>query len=197
MIRALAVLALLSFVAFAEGPAVIREKGKDHFEVPFPTGGHLRIQCRSGDVQLVGTKRENIKVSFEGQRAADTDDVEVKFVPTSDGGDLSISGGPRNNFKIYVEIPGEVDLYYRMPFGALAVEDIRGNKDIELHAGDAEIEIGDPEDYSRIDASITTGGLDSAPLGISKGGLFRSFKRKGPGKFQLHAHVGSGALNLR
>lgn len=196
MVRALVVAALLGVFGLAQEPAVVREKGRDHFETAF-SGGHLRIQIRSGDVRITGSDNDKITIHYEGGQANEIDDVEVRFQRTSAGGDLKMSGGPRNDFHILIEIPRETDLYLRMPFGALAVERIRGGKDIELHAGDAEIEIGDPNDYSLIEASVTTGGLDSPPLGISKGGLFRSFKRDGPGKFKLHAHVGSGELNLR
>jgi hypothetical protein len=57
--------------------------------------------------------------------------------------------------------------------------------------------MGDPKEYAHIEASVTTGGLDSGPLGISKGGLFRSFNRARPGKFHLYPLVGSGALARR
>lgn len=196
MLRALMVATLLGAAALAEEPTVIKEKGKDYFETAF-SGGRLRVHTQSGDVRVTGAESDKITIRFEGKKAEDVEDVEVQFRKTAAGGDLKISGGPRNDFHIRIEIPRETDLYLRMPFGALQVEKVRGNKDVELHAGDVEIEIGDPNDYSHIEASVTTGGLDSAPLGISKGGLFRSFKRDGPGKYQLHAHVGSGELDLR
>jgi hypothetical protein len=44
---------------------------------------------------------------------------------------------------------------------------------------------------------VTTGALESGVLGISKGGLFRSYKNAGPGKYKLSAHVGSGEIDLR
>ena len=37
---------------------------------------------------------------------------------------------------------------------------------------------------------------DAELLGISKGGLFRSYKKDGPGKYKLCAHVGSGQIDL-
>ena len=41
-----------------------------------------------------------------------------------------------------------------------------------------------------------TGELNVTPLGVSKGGLFRSYKKDGPGKYKLYAHIGSGELDL-
>lgn len=57
--------------------------------------------------------------------------------------------------------------------------------------------VGDPADYSHVDASASTGGLEAESFGESHGGLFRSFHKNGPGKFQLHAHVGAGNLTIK
>jgi hypothetical protein len=198
MLKAALVAVLLACtIAVAEGPAVVREKGKDRFETGFPAGGRLKLEVRSGDVRVSGTDRDKISITYDGRQASEIDDVEVEFRKTGTGGTLRLSGGPRNDFHIRIEIPRETDLHVRMPFGALEIEEVHGSKNVEVHAGDVSIEMGDPEQYAHIEASVTTGGLDSGPLGISKGGLFRSFKREGPGKFQLYAHVGSGSLDLR
>ena len=200
MLRAAVAAVLLASavaVAVAEERAVINEKGKDHFEIGFSSGGRLQLDLRSGDVRVSGTNSDKISIHYEGRKAGEVEDVAIQFKKGGGSGVLTLSGGPRNDFQIRVEVPRETDLHVRMPFGALEIENVRGSKDVELHAGDVSIEMGDPKEYAHIEASVTTGGLDSAPLGISKGGLFRSFKRDGPGKYQLYAHVGSGELDLR
>jgi hypothetical protein len=83
-----------------------------------------------------------------------------------------------------------------MPFGDLHLRQVRGSKDVAVHAGEVTIDMGDPKDYAQIEASVTTGELDAGAMGVSKGGLFRSFHKDGPGKYRLYAHVGSGQLNL-
>ena len=83
-----------------------------------------------------------------------------------------------------------------MPFGELKLDEIHGNKNIELHAGELNIAMGNPHEYARIEASVYTGEINSAALSLSKGGLFRSYEKDGPGKYKLYAHVGSGELNL-
>ena len=50
---------------------------------------------------------------------------------------------------------------------------VTGNKDIELHAGDLTIGVGDPTDYAHVQASVTTGDIDAKAFGESHGGLFR------------------------
>jgi len=67
---------------------------------------------------------------------------------------------------------------------------------VELSFGDLTIE-ANPEDYAHVDASVYSGDLDAEPFAISKGGLFRSFEKRGPGKYRLHAHVGAGELMLK
>lgn len=116
---------------------------------------------------------------------------------TGNGAALEISGGPHNEFQIRIEVPRETELHVRMPFGELNIAKVRGGKDVSLHAGQLTMEIGDPKDYAQIDASVLTGELDLSALGVEKSGLFRSYKKDGPGKYKLYAHVGSGELDLQ
>jgi hypothetical protein len=111
--------------------------------------------------------------------------------------DLRVFGGPKNNLQVTIEIPSSAMLFVRMSAGDLAVEGVSGDKDIELHAGDLNISVGDAADYGRVDASVTSGNLEAAPFHESHGGLFRSFEKHGAGKYTLHAHVGAGDLTLR
>jgi hypothetical protein len=198
MLKAVAVLALLAGgVAWAEESLVIAEKGKDRFETQFAPGGRLQLEVRSGDVRISGSESNKISIHYEGKNGNDTADVRVHCKKLGSNVVLEVSGGPRNEFQIRIEVPRETDLQVRMPFGALAIESVHGSKDVEIHAGQLTMEIGDPKDYSRIEASVMTGDLNLAALGISKGGLFRSYKREGPGKYNLYAHVGSGEIDLR
>ena len=62
---------------------------------------------------------------------------------------------------------------------------------------DLNIDVGSAADYAHVTASVTSGGIDAAPFGESRGGLFRSFEKFGGGKYKLAAHVGAGQLTLR
>ena len=187
---------LLSGSMLAEQPKTIAEKGKDRFATQFSPNQRLKLDIRSGEVHIVGTDSNQISVHYEGKKADEIENVEVQFRPTGNGGSLKITGGPRNDFAIRIEVPRETDLLVRMPFGELHLDQIRGSKNVELHAGEADIDVGDPNDYARIEASVYTGEVNSRTMGVSKGGLFRSFEKDGPGKYKLYAHVGSGELNL-
>lgn len=182
---------------FAQKPVELTEVGKDRFEASFLSGGELRVHLRSGEIRVTGTEGNTIRVHYEGKAADKIDDVRVSLKTWNNTGELHVSGGPRNTFRIVVEVPKNLDLYLRVPAGEVEVEGVTGNKDVELHAGELTVAIGSPSDYARVDASVSTGELDADPFDVSKGGLFRSFKTRGHGKYRLHAHVGAGQLTLR
>jgi hypothetical protein len=145
----------------------------------------------------VGVEEGKISVELSGSNAYKAGDLKVRFDRKDGQGDLRIRGGPRNRITITVRIPSKTDLHARVPFGDVLVEKVSGNKDVELHAGDLTVEVGDPKDYARVDASVYTGEVDADVFGATKGGLFRSFGHDGPGAYRLHAHVGAGQLTLR
>jgi hypothetical protein len=80
--------------------------------------------------------------------------------------------------------------------GKVDIDNVTGDKNIELSAGDLTVQVGDAGDYSEVEASVYTGDLNASPFGVSKGGLFRSFHKKGTGEYRLYAHVGAGKISL-
>jgi hypothetical protein len=152
---------------------------------------------RSGDFRIVGADENKITVQLSGKNADNAKDLGVRFKHSATGAELRISGGPRNDLQVTIRIPKNTGIFVRMPAGELAVEGISGDKDVELHAGDLTISGNSASEYSRVDASVTAGDLEAPPFGESHGGLFRSFHKNGPGKYQLYAHVGAGELTIR
>jgi len=167
------------------------------FQVEFPSGSQLNVQLRSGDIRIVGREDNKITVRVEAKNPEKAKEIKVRFERSETAAELKISGGPKNDVQIIVEIPKATGLFVRMPAGQLELRDITGNKDVQLHAGELIVGVGNPADYSHVEASVTTGGLEAAPFGESHGGLFRSFRKEGNGKYKLHAHVGAGDLTLR
>jgi hypothetical protein len=168
------------------------------FSTDFASGSRLNLHVRSGEIQIVGTDQDKITVSLSGKNASEARKLKVRLDRHEGGAaDLRISGGPHNDLTITIGIPRKTDLYARIPFGDVTVENVVGNKDIELHAGDMTVKVGDASDYGHVDASVFTGEVDGDPFGEEHGGLFRSFKREGTGQYRLHAHVGAGQLTLR
>jgi hypothetical protein len=144
------------------------------------------LHLRSGEIRVIGRDGNRVAVHFSGPNADSARDLTVRFRRMGNDGDLRVSGGPTNNLEVTIEVPSSAMLFVRMPAGDLAVEGVSGDKDVELHAGDLTIAVGNPGDYGHVDTS-----------GESHGGLFRSFEESGSGRYKLHAHVGAGGLTLR
>jgi hypothetical protein len=198
MRRSLVFLALsLLFASFAlAGKTVeVTEVGKQPVESDFPAGGQLRMDLCPSGVEVRGIEESKIRLSYHSTK--DMSGVEVRLKISGDDGSVEVDGCPHDNFRITVEVPKRANLHIRMWAGQLDVDGVTGDKDLELHAGELNVDIGSTEDYAHVDASVLTGEVDAAPFDTSKGGLFRSFERKGPGKYRLHAHVGAGQVVLK
>jgi hypothetical protein len=194
---------LLGFASLLASPGLAQSRIEatdiqNHpFSVDFPGHDRLHLKIRSGDVRVVGVDQEKVSVELSGSNAYKAGDLKVRFERKDDGGHLRVRGGPQNGITITVRIPSKTDLHARVPFGEVVIEKVSGNQDVELHAGDLTVDVGDRDAYSRVDASVYSGEVDADVFGATKGGLFRSFRYDGPGAYRLHAHVGAGQLTLR
>lgn len=192
-----AALVVVAIPVSAQSKIEVTDLENHPFAVDFPSGARLHLHLRSGDFHIVGRDDNKISVHLEGRNAYKAKDLRVRLDRADSASDLTVSGGPRNDLEVTIEIPRNTNLFVRMPAGNLELQGITGDKDAELHAGELVIDVGKAADYSRVDASVTSGGLEAAPFGESHGGLFRSFHKEGTGKFHLHAHVGAGDLTLQ
>jgi hypothetical protein len=168
------------------------------FEVDLPYDQKLTLELRSGDYRVFASTGEKVSVRTTGDRAEKGRDMSLSFKHMNSHAELQITGGPSNNGPtVEIRVPKSSNLIVRMPFGDLNIEGISGDKDVEMHAGDLNIEVGNPADYSHVDASVGAGDINAGPFGENKDGLFRSFEKSGPGRYRLHAHIGAGDLNLK
>ena len=166
-----------------------------HAEKTFQNHGRVEMQLSGGDYEVRAGAADKIVVT-----ATSDQDFGGKAVRA----DVTILGtiakihtdGPHSNFHVVIEIPPETNLYIRLTAGYMRLKGITGNKDIESHAGDLSIDVGDPDSYRTVDASVGAGDLNAPCFGVNKGGLFRSFRQERKGHFTLHAHLGAGDLNL-
>lgn len=191
----LAVLSLNTALLCAQN-AVLDERNKTPLEVKFASGDRVDLDLCSSGTDLKGIDQNLVRVSYHSEYGR-TDDVRVRLETFAGKAYVKVRGCPHNNFRLTIEIPKTSDLYVRMFAGELNITGVTGNKDVQLHAGQLTMEIGQPADYAHVDASVNSGEIDARPFDINKGGLFRSFDRNGPGKYRLHAHVGAGELDLR
>jgi hypothetical protein len=171
--------------------------GKPHMEFECPPNTLLRMYLRSGEILIVGTDDNKITVDLAGKNADKIQDVKGRLSLANNVADFHLTGGPRNELQIIIHIPKNSDLTARIFAGEVNVQDVTGNKDLELHAGEMTIAVGKPEDYGHVDMSVNAGEVDAEAFGDSKGGLFRSISVSPGGKYRLHAHVGTGQLSIR
>jgi hypothetical protein len=194
-------LAGLAFCALAQ-PIAVRAQVKGSceraFEAPFEPGGQLNMRLRSGDIEVRGIDSPVVRVSCELKHDEEAQEVTITFKGSGHSGDLRIQGGPHNDIRFRIEVPKSSHLFVRSPAGDLTVKGVVGDKDVEIHAGDLTIEVGNPADYIHTDASVYAGDLNASAFGVTKDGLFRSFNKNNPaGKYRLHAHVAAGDLVLK
>lgn len=186
-------LAILCFGAatVAAQDVNIDRTGNSPVETKFASAGRLRMALCSGAIQVVGIDQPVLRVSnLSG-------DARVRIDMSGDRADLRLSGCSPSKFRARIELPKSSTLYVRMLAGQLDVHEVTGDKNIELSFGQLNIDTGRSEDYSEVHASVSSGAIEAPPFDVHKGGLFRSFDQNGPGKYQLHAHVGAGEIDLR
>jgi hypothetical protein len=169
--------------------------GQSHEPVEnnFSEGGLLEMHLRAGAYDIVGTDRSAVRVTFTKDPPDQGPHISLNIAGSK--GTLRVDG-PAHNFHVHIELPKRTNLFIRLTAGELAIKGIRGSKNIEAHAGELAIDVGDPDNYGSIDASVHSGDLDAHAFGVQKGGLWRSFKQKRDGQYLLHAHVGAGELRL-
>jgi hypothetical protein len=186
----------LAITSFAQNKVEVRDLAHHPFTEEFPSGGQIDLHIRSAKILIIGSDENRIGVHVGGEQGSNSTDMKARFGRSSNSCELRITGGPRNDLTITVQVPKKSNLVVRIFAGDVEVQGITGHKDIELHAGDLTIGVGDPTDYAHVQASVTTGEIDAKPFGESHGGLFRSFEKSGNGKYKLMAHVGAGDLTL-
>jgi len=168
------------------------------FEAKFQPGGEMRMQIRSADIEVTGSDSPLVRVTCELKQDDEARNITIRFSADGNSGRLRVRGGPNNDVKIRIEVPKSSSLFVRAPAGDLTVSGVTGDKDVEIHAGDLTISVGNPADYKHADGSVWAGDLSASAFGVTKDGLFRSFdKDNASGRYRLHAHVGAGDLVLK
>jgi hypothetical protein len=161
-------------------------------EKDFVSGGKVEMTLESGDYDIRASADNRIHVRWNEASVA-----RVKLTTNGKSANLRVENTPNNNFHVTIEVPAVADLRIRLTAGDLRVSGIKGDKDIEANAGNLNIYVGNSSDWGDVDASVTAGDVNAPAFHESRGGLFRSFKWQGPGKYRLHAHLMAGDVNLR
>jgi len=166
-------------------------------EAPLRSRAFLTIESRPAGLEIVGTDQAVLHVSCTS-REEDAEKIHLQFSGNQDNGKLVITGGPHNgNFQVRIEVPRKTSLKVKMSAGQVKVEEVAGDKDIDLYAGQISISSVRLWDYQSIQASVVIGDVNAQVYGADKGGFFRTFsKQSAGGEYSLHAHVMTGQIEL-
>ena len=167
-------------------------------EAPLRSKAFLTIDSRPAGLEIVGTDQAAIHVSCTSKDAEEAKQIRLQLSGNQDKGTLTITGGSHEgNFQVRIEVPRKTSLRVKMSAGQVKVEEIVGDKDIDLYAGQISIASKRLWDYRSIHASVDIGDVNAQVYGADKGGFFRTFsKQSAGGEYSLRAHVMTGQIEL-
>jgi len=162
----------------------------------------LSIDSRPAGLEIVGTDEETIHITCA---ARDNDDgnasrIRLRFSPNATGGKLTIQGEHMrhgNGAQIRIEVPKKTSLTVRMFAGEVKIEQVSGDKDIAIWAGQITI-TNHNWNYRAVEASVSIGQVNAPMYDANKGGFFRGVsKTTQDGEYRLRAHVSTCEIDLR
>jgi hypothetical protein len=181
------------------GPAgQARDQGRPgaSLERTFAAGGEILMDLSAGEYTISGTSDGRIRVDWSVERDRQLSDVRADIDVDDEEARIRVDGS-NNNFRATIQVPSRSDLRVRLTAGELKIEGIEGSKDVRLHAGEIDIDVGRADDYSRADVSIWAGEINAEPFGASRDGLFRSLDWDGEGPYDLRVRLKAGEVTLR
>ena len=94
------------------------------------------IDSRPAGLEVIGTNEEEIRVTCTGKDVVSVGQVRIKLSGSQDYRKLTINGSTfgDNNLKIRIEVVGKTSLRVRMAAGQVTLNEIVGDKDIDLEA---------------------------------------------------------------
>jgi hypothetical protein len=166
-------------------------------EKVFVTAGRIEMQLGGGSYTIRPASDTFIRVTLGGNVGR----ARVDLTTNATRANLAVLETPDSNFQATIEVPKTSDLIVRLSGGNLVLSGITGNKDIDSVAGNAEISIGDPNQYGSMAATVKAGELNVGAFTGAKTedsfGLLHRASWSGKGKYTLRANLGAGNLVLR
>jgi hypothetical protein len=194
--RTLVIAALIgtALVAVPSSQTTQTARVSDSLERAFPTNGRIQMDLSAGEYRISGSRENRVRLEWRVRNPEELSQVRTR-IDVRDRNASILTDGP-NHFKVDIQVPARADLYVRLTAGELTVDGIEGNKDIGLHAGEMNIDVGRPEDYKSVSASAWAGEVHASPYNQTKEGLFPSVDWTGKGPYRLEARLKAGEVRL-
>jgi len=165
----------------------------------FVSGGYLHLRMSVGDLHIKRGDATKIRLQYtvKSRRESYVKNARVDFEVHGNDATIEFHSPMRGNtnFDVELEIPINTNLDVHQKVGDMTVDDIVGDKDLDLGVGDLHIAKGHAS-YRLVNATTGIGDVNSDGYGETKGWLGKTLKYRGDGKYQLRAHVGVGDIHF-
>ncbi len=173
---------------------------ESHDEVrDFVAGGMLHVRLSVGDLHIKRSDSNQIRLHYTVKSRRESRVKEAHVDIEIRGRDAQIEfhapSGGNTQFDVELEVPQTTNLDVHEKVGDLTVEDIEGDKDLELSVGDIRVAAARAT-YHLVRASAGIGDVNGDGYGETSGWLGKTLKYHGDGKYELRAHVGVGDITL-
>jgi hypothetical protein len=170
----------------------------------FVSGGMLHVHLGVGDLHVKRGDGDKLHLTYtiKSRRERNVKDAHVDFDVR--GNDAVIEfhapSGDNTEFDVELEVPANTNLDLHEKVGDLTVENVEGDKELDLGVGDIRIASehasSEHAKYRLVHASAGIGDVNGGDYGETSGWLGKTLKYRGEGKYELRAHVGVGDIHL-
>jgi hypothetical protein len=185
--------------SFAAMPAAAETQGETQTETrAFAPGGTLRLTMRAGDVRILKGDTTQIRVRYtsESRRSDFAERVTLRFDVRGKDATIDFHMPSHGDLAVEVEVPAQTDLRVNLSVGDLTVRGVEGNKDLQVHVGDIEVESVTQASYRRLDASTHVGDITTAEYLRVHGWIGNSVKSDGTGAYRVHVRTRIGDITF-
>jgi len=164
----------------------------------FVAGGYLHVRMSVGDLHVRRGDSTQIRLQYTVKSRHERNVTEARVDFEVRGSDANIefhspmSGN--TNFDVELEVPANTNLDLHQKVGDMTVDDITGDKQVNLGVGDLRITT-EHSGYRLVNASTGIGDVHTS-YGQTSGWLGKTLKYHGDGKYELRAHVGVGDIKV-
>jgi hypothetical protein len=159
----------------------------------------LHVRLGVGDIHIRRGDSSKITVHYtvKSRRERNAKDARVEFEVRGNDATLDFHApyGGNTQFDVELEVPLNTNLDVHEKVGDMIVENVEGDKDLQLGVGDIRVE-RETGSYRLVRASTGIGDLNSDGYGETSGWLGKTLKYHGEGKYELRAHVSIGDITL-